>query len=106
MIPYVWSDDVLGHDPRQEIWVGVPIPAGETADRAMTIRAALQAAGHAEHPATAHDDSALLQVHEVAMVDWLRTAVHLHKGCYRGQACRGGIPRPRTPGPASGATTP
>ena len=74
MIPYVWSDDVLRHDPRQEVWVGVPTPAAETADRAMIIRAALQGAGHVEHPATSHDDSAMLQVHEVAMVDWLRTA--------------------------------
>jgi len=74
VIPVVWSDDVLRHDPRDEIWVGVRTDGTEVPRRATVIRAALAAAGHPEVPTTEHPDDVLLEVHEAGLVDWLRTA--------------------------------
>ena len=55
-MPVVWSDRCLLHEPREEIWVGVPTPAAETADRIERIRDALAGARFVE--AEPHDDSA------------------------------------------------
>ena len=74
MVPFVWSDDCLRHEPAAEIWVGVRTPATELPERASRIREALVAAGAREVPATAHPDDALLAVHDPALVEFLRTA--------------------------------
>jgi acetoin utilization deacetylase AcuC-like enzyme len=72
--PYVWSDDCLRHEPKSEIWVGTRTPASEVPARAQAIRAALAEAGAQEIGATAHDDDALIAVHDAALVEFLRTA--------------------------------
>jgi len=74
VIPFIWSDDVLLHEPEAAVWVGTPMPATEVPDRARRVRAALLAAGHPERAAVPHPDEDLLSVHEAAMVEWLRTA--------------------------------
>jgi len=74
MLPFVWSDDCLRHEPGAEIWVGVRTPATELPERALRIREALLAAGAREVPAAAHPDDALLAVHDPALLDFLRTA--------------------------------
>ena len=71
MLPFVWSDDCLRHEPAGEVWVGVRTPATEVPARAVAIRGDLVAAGAREVTAAAHDDSALLAVHDPA---FLRTA--------------------------------
>ena len=72
--PFVWSDDCLRHEPAAEVWVGVRTPATEVPDRAVAVRGELLAAGAREVAAVAHDDSALLAVHDAALVEFLRTA--------------------------------
>ena len=74
MLPFVWSDDCLRHEPDAEVWVGVRTRATEVPARAVAIRGDLVTAGAREVEATAHDDSALLAVHDPALVDFLRTA--------------------------------
>jgi len=74
VVPFVWSDDCLRHEPAAEIWVGVRTPATELPERAARIREALRAVGAREVPATAHPDDALLAVHDPALVEFLRTA--------------------------------
>jgi acetoin utilization deacetylase AcuC-like enzyme len=74
MLPFVWSDDCLRHEPGAEVWVGVRTPATEVPARALAIRAALAAAGAREVEAVRHDDSVLLGVHDAALVEFLRTA--------------------------------
>jgi acetoin utilization deacetylase AcuC-like enzyme len=74
MLPFVWSDDCLRHEPEAEVWVGVRTPAAEVPGRALAIRQALSAAGAREVAAVRHDDSALLAVHDPALVEFLRTA--------------------------------
>ena len=74
MIPFVWSDDCLRHEPAEEIWVGVPTPATEVPARVERIRDALLAAGAPEVFATQHGDDALLAVHDAGLVEFLRTA--------------------------------
>ncbi len=74
VIPVVWSGDVLRHDPRDEIWVGVRTDGTERPQRAEVLRTALRAAGHPEVPAAGHPDDLLLEVHAEGMVEWLRTA--------------------------------
>jgi acetoin utilization deacetylase AcuC-like enzyme len=73
MLPFVWSDDCLRHEPQAEVWVGTSTPATEVPARALAIRDALLAAGAHEVAAVAHDDSALLAVHDPALVEFLRT---------------------------------
>src|SRR5437016_12875201 len=74
MLPFVWSDDCLWHEPEAEVWVGVRTPPTEVPARALAIRQALGAAGAREVTAVAHDDAALLTVHDPALVEFLRTA--------------------------------
>jgi acetoin utilization deacetylase AcuC-like enzyme len=72
--PFVWSDDCLRHEPVAEVWVGVRTTATEVPARSVAIREALAAAGAREVTAVPHDDSALLAVHDAALVEFLRTA--------------------------------
>jgi acetoin utilization deacetylase AcuC-like enzyme len=74
MLPFVWSDECLRHEPAAEVWVGVRTPATEVPARALAIREALTSAGAREVAATPHDDSAVLAVHDPALVEFLRTA--------------------------------
>src|SRR5947199_2861414 len=74
MLPFVWSDDCLLHEPEAEVWIGTRTPATEVPARALAIRAALAAAGAQEVAAVSHDHSALLAVHDPALVEFLRTA--------------------------------
>ncbi len=74
MLPFVWSDDCLRHEPEAEVWVGVRTPATEVPARAVAIREALLATGASEVARVAHDDAALLAVHDPALVEFLRTA--------------------------------
>src|SRR5262252_4033429 len=74
MLPFVWSDDCLRHEPEAEVWVGVRTPATELPARALEIREALVSAGAREISSVTHDDSALLAVHDPALVEFLRTA--------------------------------
>src|SRR5215470_8530944 len=74
MLPFVWSDDCLRHEPEAEVWVGVRTPATELPARALAIREALVSAGAREISSVTHDDSALLAVHDPALVEFLRTA--------------------------------
>jgi acetoin utilization deacetylase AcuC-like enzyme len=71
---FVWSDDCLRHEPAAEIWIGARTPATEVPARVERIRAALHSAGANEVAAVAHDDGTLLAVHDVELVDFLRTA--------------------------------
>ena len=74
MVSFVWSDACLRHEPGAEVWVGTRTPATEVPERALAIREALLEVGAPEVPAVAHDDSALLAVHDPALVEFLRTA--------------------------------
>jgi acetoin utilization deacetylase AcuC-like enzyme len=74
MLPFVWSDDCLLHEPEAEVWIGTRTAATEVPARALAIREALVAAGAEEVAAVSHDDSALLGVHDPALVAFLRTA--------------------------------
>jgi acetoin utilization deacetylase AcuC-like enzyme len=74
MLPFVWSDDCLHHEPDAEVWVGTRTPATEVPARLVAIRGELLSVGAEEVPARPHDDSALLSVHDPALVDFLRTA--------------------------------
>src|SRR5437660_952348 len=67
MLPFVWSDDCLLHEPEAEVWIGTRTPATEVPARALAIRAALATAGAQEVAAVSHDDSALLAVHDPAI---------------------------------------
>ena len=73
-LPFVWSDDCLRHEPEAEVWVGVRTAATEVPARALAIREALAEAGARELRAVVHDNSALLAVHDPALVEFLRTA--------------------------------
>ena len=73
-IPVVWSEAQRLHDPRAEIWVGVRTPAVEVAARADAIRTELEAAGHPLVAAAPQPDSALLAVHDRALLDFLAGA--------------------------------
>ena len=71
--PVVWSDDVLQHEPGAEIWVGVRTPGTEVPERARILLAAVTDAGADVVAARPHDDELLLRVHDLDMVDHLRT---------------------------------
>jgi acetoin utilization deacetylase AcuC-like enzyme len=71
----VYSPAHLGHDITVEVFMGMPIPANDVAERAERIRSALDADGgfprlepteHGEAPITAVHDPALLAFLEVA----------------------------------------
>ena len=73
-LPFVWSDDCLRHEPEAEVWVGLRTAATEVPARTLAIREALVGAGAREVAVASHDDSALLAVHDEALVEFLRTA--------------------------------
>jgi acetoin utilization deacetylase AcuC-like enzyme len=71
--PVVWSDDVLLHDPKGEVWVGVMTPGTEVPERATVLRDACLAAGATLVPAVPHDDSMLHAVHDPGLLAHLET---------------------------------
>ncbi len=73
-VPVVWSPETRRHDPRHEVWVGVPTEGTERAERVDAILNALRDRGHQLVEATPQPDDALLAVHDVELVDYLRTA--------------------------------
>ena len=73
-LPFVWDERCLAHDPRHEVWVGVPTPAAETAERIEAIRTALLDAGAPQVEALPHGDDALVAVHDSALLEYLATA--------------------------------
>jgi len=70
-MPVVWSDRCLLHEPAAEVWVGTPTPAAEMPARATAILDALDAR---VVDAQAHDDAALLAVHDEALLAYLASA--------------------------------
>jgi acetoin utilization deacetylase AcuC-like enzyme len=73
-MPFVWDERCLAHDPRHEVWIGVPTPAAETAKRIEAIRTTLLEAGAPQVEAVPHGDTALLAVHDTALLEYLATA--------------------------------
>ena len=71
--PAVWHDDCLLHDPDGEVWLGVWESGTEVPERATVLLDAVRAAGADVIQGTAHDDDALLAVHDAALVDHLAT---------------------------------
>ena len=73
-VPVVWSPETRRHDPRHEVWVGVPTEGTELPDRVDAILAALTTAGHQLVEATPQSDDALAAVHDPELLEFLRTA--------------------------------
>ena len=87
MAPYTAYGPISGHPGRDRAWREVIVPrarleefvgerplAGTWAAEALRVAAWRPRRGfETDHRTLAHED------------DWLRSAVHLHKGCYRGQ---------------------
>lgn len=73
-LPVVWDDRCLLHASGGEVWIGRPVPGDELPERVLRIRALLEGAGACVLPATAHDDDAVLAVHDRGLVEFLRTA--------------------------------
>jgi acetoin utilization deacetylase AcuC-like enzyme len=67
-LPFVWSDDVLRHEPEAEIWVGMRTPASEVPQRGTEIRKALVDAGAPEIAARPHPDDHLAAVHDPGLL--------------------------------------
>ena len=72
-MPVIWHPDCLRHEPEGEVWLGVWETGTEVPERAITMLEAVTAAGAEVRPATAHDDHALLAVHDAALVEHLAT---------------------------------
>jgi acetoin utilization deacetylase AcuC-like enzyme len=72
-LPVVWDRDCLLHDPEGEVWLGVWEAGSELPERATALLEAVTSAGAEIVPASAHDDAAILAVHEAALVEHLAT---------------------------------
>jgi acetoin utilization deacetylase AcuC-like enzyme len=72
-VPVVWHSDCLLHRPEGEVWLGVWEAGTEVPERATALLEALTSAGAAVVAATAHEDSAILAVHDAALVEHLAT---------------------------------
>lgn len=83
MTKVVWSAQTRRHEPKGEVWVGVPTPGTEVAERVDRIREALAADGFAFVDAEPHGDEVLLSVHDPAFVahlssihdEWMRSGI-------------------------------
>lgn len=73
MTTVVWSPATRLHDPKGAVWVGMPDPGDEIAERVDVILAALTRAGHGIVEASPHDDGVLAAVHDPAFLAHLRT---------------------------------
>lgn len=72
-LPVVWDRDCLLHEPDGEVWLGVWGPGTELPERAVVLLEALTAAGARVTAGQAHDDAAILAVHDAALVEHLAT---------------------------------
>jgi acetoin utilization deacetylase AcuC-like enzyme len=72
-LPVVWHPDCLLHEPDGGVWLGVWEAATEVPERATVLLDALTSAGAAVSQAAAHDDTAILAVHDAALVEHLST---------------------------------
>jgi acetoin utilization deacetylase AcuC-like enzyme len=73
-VPVVWSPDTRLHEPRHEVWVGVPMSGTELPARVDAILEALTAAGHHLIEATASPEDPLRRVHTPELLEFQRTA--------------------------------
>jgi acetoin utilization deacetylase AcuC-like enzyme len=73
-VPVVWSPETRRHDPQHEVWVGVATDGTERAIRVDAILEALEADGHELVQAGPQPDDALLAVHDLDLLEFLRTA--------------------------------
>jgi acetoin utilization deacetylase AcuC-like enzyme len=74
-VKVVYSPAHLGHDVRQETFLGQPVEANEVAERAEIIRAALTADGAFEHVGpTDHGEAPITAVHDAGLVRFLAEA--------------------------------
>jgi len=71
--PIAWHGDCLLHEPDGEVWLGVWEPGTEIPERATVLLDAVRSAGAEVTQATAHDEDALLAVHDAALVEHLAT---------------------------------
>ena len=74
-VPVVWSPDTRLHEPRHEVWVGVPMEGTEVPSRVDVILEALTAAGHELVEANASPEAPLSRVHTPELLEFLRTGV-------------------------------
>ncbi len=72
-VPVVWSEDCLRHEPDGEVWLGVWEEGTEVPERASVLLAAVTGAGCVVTPAVPHPSSALLSVHDAALIEHLST---------------------------------
>jgi acetoin utilization deacetylase AcuC-like enzyme len=72
-LPAVWAEDTVRHEPRSEVWVGVPMAGTEVPARATVLRDAVRAAGARIVPAARHADDVLAAVHAPALLAHLST---------------------------------
>jgi acetoin utilization deacetylase AcuC-like enzyme len=72
VMPLVWSERCLLHEPGGEVFVGARTPGTELPQRVRAIRDALPDAPFVE--ARGHDDEILLAVHDASLVAYLRSA--------------------------------
>jgi acetoin utilization deacetylase AcuC-like enzyme len=72
-VPVVWDADCLLHRPGGEVWLGVRDDGTEVPERATVILQSLTRAGVRVVPSAGHDASALLAVHDRALVEHLAT---------------------------------
>jgi acetoin utilization deacetylase AcuC-like enzyme len=70
-IPVVWSAATTLHDPRHEVWVGVPTTGTEISARVDAILDALS--GHPLITAVPHDDAVLGCVHDPEFLGFLES---------------------------------
>lgn len=73
MTAVVWHPETRLHEPKGEMWVGVPDPGDEVPERVDRILAALTEGGDRIVEATRHDDVTLDAVHDPAFLRHLRT---------------------------------
>jgi acetoin utilization deacetylase AcuC-like enzyme len=86
-IPLVWTGTHRLHELRDDIWVGVRIPATEVPERAEAIREALVGADATVLEAEEHPDDALLAVHAQELLH------RVAKGC-TASSPQGALPQP------------
>src|SRR5438477_8725998 len=72
-MPVVWHSDCLLHEPDGEVWLGVWEAGTEVPKRATVLLEARISAGAEIVPANGHDESAILAVHDAALVEHLAT---------------------------------